>query len=75
MKIPFSFIFYSEKVRLNIGISKFSQNSFNESEESLLQSASSSDHITKAKALTLLGEINLRKKNYKTSAEYFASHP
>lgn len=62
---------YSEKVRLNIGISKFSQNSFSESEESLLESINSPDNRTKAKAFTLLGEINLRKKDYKTSAAYF----
>lgn len=62
---------YTEKVRLNIGISKFSQNSFSESEESLLESINSSDQLTKAKSFTILGEINLRKKEYKTSAEFF----
>ena len=62
---------YSEKVRLNIGISKFSQNSYSESEESLLNSINSTDPITKVKALTLLGELKLRKKEYKQATEYF----
>jgi TolA-binding protein len=62
---------YSEKVRLNIGISKFSQNSFSESEESLLSSINSTDQITKAKAFTLLGELKLRKKEYDKAADYF----
>ena len=62
---------YSEKVRLNIGISKFSQNSYNESEETLLNSINSTDPITKVKSLTLLGELKLRKKEYKQSTEYF----
>jgi TolA-binding protein len=62
---------YSEKVILNIGISIFSQNSLTESEESLLESTNSSDPLSKAKALTLLGEINLRKKEYKKSLEFF----
>ncbi len=62
---------YSEKVKLNIGISKFSQNSLTESEESLLESTNSSDPLSKAKALTILGEINLRKREYKISSEFF----
>ncbi len=62
---------YSEKIKLNIGISKFTQNSFSESEEALLESLNSGDAITKIKSLTLLGEISLRKRNYKASAEYF----
>ncbi len=62
---------YSEKVRLNIGISKFSQNSYSESEETLLNSINSTDPITKVKAITLLGELKLRKKEYKQATEYF----
>ncbi len=62
---------YSDKVRLNIGISKFSQNSYSESEETLLNSINSTDPITKVKAFTLLGELKLRKKEYKQATEYF----
>ena len=62
---------YTEKVKLNIGISKFSQNSFKESESSLLESINSSDPLAKIKSLTLLGELNLRKKQYKASIEFF----
>ncbi len=61
----------SERVRLNIGISKFSEKNLDESEQALLQSAKSSDLLTKARAITLLGEINLRKKEYKIASEYF----
>ncbi|MEE9432287.1 MAG: tetratricopeptide repeat protein [Melioribacteraceae bacterium] len=61
----------AESVRLNIGISKFKEKSFADSEETLLKSVNSSNPLTKAKSLTLLGEINLRKKEYKTSSEYF----
>jgi tetratricopeptide (TPR) repeat protein len=62
---------YSDKVKLNIGISKFSQNSFTESEESLLELIQSPNVTTKGRALTVLGEIKLRKKEYKTSSQYF----
>lgn len=62
---------YAEKVQLNIGISKFSQNSFNEAENSLLEASNSSNPVAKIKSLTLLGELNLRKKQYKTSGEFF----
>lgn len=62
---------YSEKVRLNIGISKFSQNSYSESEEALLNSINSTDPISKVKALILLGELKLKKKEYKSATEYF----
>lgn len=61
----------AERVRLNIGISKFSEKSFEDSEDALLKSIYSKDPFTKAKSLTLLGEINLRKKEYRTAAEYF----
>lgn len=61
---------YAEKVKLNIGISKFEQNSIEESEETLLESINSTDRIAKAKALTLLGEINLRKKKYRSAIEF-----
>ena len=61
----------AESVRLNIGISKFKEESFSDSEETLLKSVDSDNPLTKAKSLTLLGEINLRKKEYKTSSEYF----
>ncbi len=61
----------AERVRLNIGISKFSEKSFEDSEDALLKSIYSKDPRTKAKALTLLGEINLRKKEYRTATEYF----
>ncbi|MCP5063955.1 MAG: tetratricopeptide repeat protein [Ignavibacteriae bacterium] len=61
----------AESVRLNIGISKFKEESFSDSEETLLKSVDSDNPLTKAKSFTLLGEINLRKKEYKTSSEYF----
>ncbi len=61
----------TEKAKLNIGISKFSQKRFDASENALLKSIYSKDPLAKAKSLTLLGEINLRKKEYKTAAEYF----
>ncbi|PID59806.1 MAG: hypothetical protein CR986_04490 [Ignavibacteriae bacterium] len=62
---------YSQRVRLNIGISKFEKNDFTESEESLKRSLNSNDKVTKAKSLTLLGEIKLRNKDYQTSIDYF----
>ena len=62
---------YAEKVKLNIGISKFSQNSFEESEDNLIETINSPDPLAKVKSLTILGEINLRKKQYKTAAEFF----
>lgn len=61
----------AELVKLNIGISKFSEDKLLESEETLLTSINSGDPLTKAKSYTLLGEINLRKKDYKQSSEYF----
>ncbi len=61
----------TQSVKLNIGISKFSESSFEASEESLLQSLQSSDIFTKAKAHTLLGEISLRKNDFITAKNYF----
>ncbi len=61
----------AERVKLSIGISKFSEKRFEGSEDALLKSIYSRDPFTKAKSLTLLGEINLRKKEYGTAAEYF----
>jgi TolA-binding protein len=62
---------FAEKVKLNIGISKFSQSSFKESEENLLETINSPDPLAKVKSLTLLGEINLRKKEYRSATEFF----
>ncbi|MBK8945659.1 MAG: tetratricopeptide repeat protein [Ignavibacteriae bacterium] len=61
----------AQRVKLNIGISKFSEKSFDESEESLLQSLKNSDPFTRSKSYTLLGEISLRRKDYAKAKEYF----
>lgn len=61
----------AERVRLNIGISKFSEKNLDESEQTLLKTINSADKITRARSLTLLGEINLKKKNYNKASEYF----
>lgn len=62
---------YADRVKLNIGMSKFSQQSYTESEESLLELINSGDVITKARAYTILGEINLKRENYKSASQYF----
>ncbi|MBK7980051.1 MAG: tetratricopeptide repeat protein [Ignavibacteriae bacterium] len=63
--------YLTQRVKLNIGISKFSEKSFDESETSLLQSLNSSDPFTRSKSYTLLGEISLRRKEYQKAKEYF----
>ncbi|MCB9249172.1 MAG: tetratricopeptide repeat protein [Ignavibacteriales bacterium] len=61
----------AESVRLNIGISKFSEDNFEASEESLLQAINSPDPIARSKSYTLLGEINLKKKDYSKAKSFF----
>ena len=47
-----------------IGLIYFEQNNLDLSEQYLINATSSDDPVTRAKAFTMIGEIELRKKNY-----------
>ncbi len=47
-----------------IGLIYFEQDNFDLSEQYLINATSSDDPVTRAKAFTMIGEIELRKKNY-----------
>ncbi|MCW9064971.1 MAG: tetratricopeptide repeat protein [Ignavibacteriaceae bacterium] len=56
--------FYSALVESLIGLIYFDQNQFDLSEQYLINGTASDDPITRAKAFTMIGEIELRKNNY-----------
>jgi len=58
-------------VEYQIGLINFEQNKFEPSIEYLTNATSSEDEITRAKAFTLIGEIELQKKNYIKARAHF----
>lgn len=54
-----------------IGLIYFDQNRFELSSQYLINATSSEDPVTRAKAFTMLGEIELRKKNYTKARSNF----
>lgn len=55
---------YSALVESLIGLIYFEQNKFDLSEQYLINGTASDDPVTRAKSFTMIGEIELRKKNY-----------
>lgn len=58
-------------VRYHMAIIYFNKGDYKKAEEFLMYSINSPDFSTKAKAYTLLGEIKLTNKEYKSSIDYF----
>lgn len=58
-------------VKFSLGIIYFEKGKYNYSEDNLLEATSSPDRDTRSNAYTLLGEINLKRKDYRKAAENF----